>query len=122
MNRVGTCIYCGQERMVEVEEAATHEEISIKASKECTCKEGKEARENEVKIQKAKNDIESLFVDCKEAADLFYAGLNLLVKEQIKNLQVDLGDGVKGKLSTTNDGKIKVERTETSKIIRTSNA
>lgn len=122
MNRVGTCIYCGQERMVEVEEAATHEEISIKASQECTCKEGKEARENEVRIQKAKNDIDNLFEFYEETAGILKAAIEPISKDLIKSITVDTGDGVKGKLSITNDGKIKVERTETSKIIRTSNA
>ena len=122
MNKIGTCMYCGQERMVEAEENETFEAICVKASMECTCDGAEKAREEREKIEWANRDISVLFDSDTAAGKLLLASVENVFRGEIKSIQIDVGDGVKGKISLTTDGKIKVERTETNKFVRTSNA
>ena len=51
----------------------------------------------------------------KTAVELLKTAVELIEEDQIDSLTLDVGNGLKGKISMTSKGNIKVEKTETRK-------
>ncbi len=114
--RTGKCIYCGQSHMVETSDVATEKECDIAATELCTCKQAKVAKDVEKAKLQSQTNIENYFEkDFPETAELLKAAVIPLHNRAIEKITIDTGYGIKGKLSVTSKGKIKVERLETKK-------
>lgn len=117
-SETGTCIYCGQINAFEVEDGMilTEEERDKLATKECSCENAKNAREQEAAYKKAEEEIEKIFrEDSGKVQDIMRKGMRAVQDDEIKSLTVDTGWDVKCKVSMSQKGGIKVERKETKK-------
>ena len=112
----GSCIYCGQIQQIEGEEGMPEEERNRKATELCDCKEAKVAKEKEKARTKAEKNIHSMFgEDFPETEEILMAAVKHIENGQIDSITIDTGMRVKGKVSKTAKGNIKVERTKTLK-------
>ena len=121
----GVCRYCGQVNINIDTANCSKEEADALASKNCGCSGAKVSREREGQIQKAKERIEQLFGI--SASLLGFEPVNDDVVEMLNNLVPQLAEDTllaitvyinsetKAKLAMTAKGKIKVERTDTTK-------
>lgn len=68
-------------------------------------------------MEKAKRTVERQFEKylTKNAVELLKNAVELIGEDQIDSLTLDAGNGLKGKISMTSKGNIKVEKTETRK-------
>lgn len=106
----GSCIYCGQIRQIEGQEGMSEEERNRKATELCDCKEAKTAQE------KAEKNIHQMFgEDFPETEEILLAAVKYIESGDIDSITIDTGMRVKGKVSMTSKGNIKVERTKTLK-------
>ena len=117
--KIGQCIYCGQTRMVDVgEEIPTKEELNKRATEKCECEAAKHAQDR-VKVQtQAENNVESLFQkEFPVVARLLKAAVIPSMCGEMDGIVIDTGARVKGRVSVTSKGKVKVERIETRKSV-----
>ena len=127
----GICRFCGQLVQIEVDDGASSAEKNLQAVQNCTCFGANRAREKTASIVKAKELVRELFEGeglppseevavppqrslCEilcDAAELIGAGV-------IAGITVSVDSRTKAKLSGSAKGRIKVERSDTEKIIR----
>lgn len=116
MIQTGSCIYCGQTYQLEIEGTRTEEELNKIATQKCDCEDAKKAHESLCIQQKAEKAIEDYFrTDFPDTASILKAAILPIQANMIDSITVDTGFGIKGKVTTTSKGKIKVERTRTTK-------
>lgn len=118
----GACKFCGQYYSLEYERdiVLTTEELNETATLKCNCDEAKEFQFKHGQKIKAKNRINKLFgnkaaekeVD-QSIVETLHAAVEMLIKYTINSISIDIGHGIKAKLSMTAKGLIKVERNET---------
>lgn len=112
----GSCIYCGQIRQIEGQEGMLEEERNRKATELCDCKEAKAAQEKAEARTKAEKNIHYMFgEDFPETEELLMAAVEHIENGKIDSITINTGVRVKGKVSKTAKGNIKVERTKTLK-------
>lgn len=112
----GSCIYCGQIRQIEGQEGMSEEERNRKATELCDCKEAKTAQEKAETRTKAEKNIHQMFgEDFPETEEILLAAVKYIESGEIDSITIDTGMRVKGKVSMTSKGNIKVERTKTLK-------
>lgn len=89
----------------------------------CECDAAKKYAESKERVQKAKGRIKELFGSAAERPiDQDVVAIMLLVvdaieEKQMKGITIDVGQGIKAKVSKMAKESIKVERSETSKKI-----
>lgn len=78
---------------------------------------GAKLRQQKKRMEKAKCTVERQFEKYlpKTAVELLKTAVELIEEDQIDSLTLDVGNGLKGKISMTSKGNIKVEKTETRK-------
>lgn len=117
-SETGTCIYCGQVNAFEIEDgmALSEEERDKIATKECSCENAKNAREQEAAYEKAEWEIDKIFrEDDEKVKDIMRKGMRAIQNDEIKSMTIDTGLNVKCKVSMSVTGCIKVERKEIKK-------
>lgn len=113
----GACYYCGQYHQVEMEkdEIPTEELLNKKATDKCDCFEAK----LDQKKKEALEQIDTFFSEeFPEMAELMAAAIKPIQTETVDKITVDTGAGVKGKISKTAKGYLKIERIDTRKKVR----
>lgn len=117
--RIGTCIYCGQTRQVEVEGGTVPEEVlNRRATEQCDCDMAVAAHESEKIKTKAEENVEKLFREqFPDTASLLKAAVLPIISGEMDSITIDTGMRVKGKITKTSKGNIKVERIETRKAV-----
>lgn len=115
--QIGTCIYCGQTRQIEVEGGTqTKELLDRQATEECDCAEAVAAHESETVKTRTEKDIEMLFKEeFPDTASLLRAAVLPIMSGEMDKITIDTGKKIKGSVVKTSKGNIKVERTETRK-------
>ena len=121
----GACRFCGQNKMIEVPNGYTQEEIDEEVTCECKCDEAKayqekKEREERLEAQKlsAKGTTFELFHnDFPEVEEILNNAIPLLVTKKVKKMTINTGTKVTATIGISK-GTIKVERTETSKYSR----
>ena len=78
---------------------------------------GSKLHQQKKRMEKAKRTIERQFGKYlpETAVGLLKTAVELIGEDQIDSLTLDAGNGLKGKISMTSKGNIKVEKTETRK-------
>ncbi len=120
VEKTGVCRFCGQNKIVEVPDYATEEEINEEASRECYCqgaKDYKKSKELEAMIEQqkisAKGDTYRYFnSDYPAIEKIFNAAIDPLVNHDFKKVTITTDDGVTASIKWK-DG-IEVERTDKS--------
>lgn len=121
----GACRFCGQNKMIEVPNGYTQEEIDEEVTCECKCDEAKayqEKKEREERLEAQKlsaqgTTFELFHNDFPEVEQILNKTIPLLVTKKVKKLTVNTGTKVTDTIGISK-GTIKVERTETSKYSR----
>lgn len=118
VEKTGVCRFCGQNKLVEVPDYLTEEEINEEASRECYCqgaKDYKKAKELEAMIemekQSARGDIYRHFNnDYPDIEELFNVAIEPLAAHKFKKVSITTDDGVSASIKWK-DG-IEVERVD----------
>lgn len=107
----GTCKYCGQVHHIQTTGQCTEEQLNDWATEMCNCSGAKLDKKRAATEEAAKNNIEKLFRESyPETADLLRQAVNPVVRNMIAGIAIDTGHGIKGKVTLTGKGKIKVEQ------------
>lgn len=107
----GACIYCGQIYQLETTGICTEEQLDRWATEKCDCGGAKAERRKMKTEETAKDNIEKLFREnYPEAADIMRGCVNPIIGNQIASITIDTGSGIKGKVSMTRKGMVKVEK------------
>lgn len=119
---IGTCRFCGQTASSKALEEWSQEEIDELTCELCGCAEAKAYAYKKRQKERAREKIELLFgksngevIVPNAAVELLHAAVVPVCEGIINSITADIGDGVKGKISITSKGAIKVERTKTDK-------
>ncbi|MDR1631234.1 MAG: hypothetical protein LBS36_13635 [Oscillospiraceae bacterium] len=122
----GICEYCGQTYFINMPEYETQEKRNAHVTKKCTCPEAETAARIAKQIEKGTKRVQELFGDVAEkygfepvqnqsAIETLCNMVSLIVHDVIVSATVQLNGRTRAKISTTSGGKIKIERTETTK-------
>lgn len=115
----GSCKFCGQTFAIEtVDEGDDQEILDKQATRMCLCAEAKEWCKAENSKNKAENNIKELFGANSIITEILVEQLERVSSGDIVKITVDAGDGYKGSLTTTQKGKLKVEKNISKKITR----
>ncbi len=109
--RKGVCKYCGQVRMVTSEALTPQDDVDAFASKECNCLEAQLQRKNDRKYEKAKRNIEIIFKNDPETAEILDMAARKIADDAIDGIAVKCGK-MTAKVSGTGKGTIKVTKQE----------
>ena len=118
----GTCRFCGQMGQVSTIPGWSKEQIDEAVTCKCQCERAVDYAKQIEQIQKAKNRITELFgagarekqIDTTITQNLI-SFVDIIADKKMQSVTVDIGHGLKAKVSRMAKGSIKVERTETVK-------
>lgn len=119
--QTGYCKFCGQSGIIYAPKTRSQEEVNEAATCRCECDEAKKYAESKERVQKAKNRITELFgsnaerpID-QDVVTIMLDVVDAIEARHMKGVTIDVGQGVRAKVSKMAKESIKVERTETSK-------
>jgi len=116
--KYGRCEYCGQMVAVKIpeekEDAFDDDAMSFLATQNCDCKEGDQARKQQIEIDSAKSTIELYTRNVHEefVRDIMCEAVEKIARSDIKALTIKLWNGATYKM-TEKDGHVVTERSET---------
>lgn len=119
----GVCCFCGQIATVEEPAGWRQEDIDRLAAEQCDCDGAAEYRGRE---KRKENAIIAIVEMCgeieggveQEVIDLMTGIVDRILGGEMTGATLDLGDGLKVKITITAKGAIKIERSETKKRSR----
>lgn len=117
MERIGYCMYCRQSQMLDVREFMTQDELNQDVTEVCNCEGAKIAREKVKKKDEAVKNIEILFEDLPDIANILTGVVIPIVEGKVSKVVIDTGKKVKAQVTRVSKDNIKVERSETSKTV-----
>lgn len=118
----GTCRFCGQMGTVNALPGWSEKQVNESVTCRCQCDKAKEYAKQKEQIQKAKARIAEVFGTAageKALDEAIVANMtsfvDMIAEKKMQAVTVDMGRGLKAKVSRMAKGSIKVERTETVK-------
>lgn len=119
----GTCRFCGQMGTATGKAGLSEMEINELVTCRCGCDKAKEYAKQKEQIQKAKARIAETFGPAageEKALDEAIVNnlisfVDIIAEKKMQSVTVDIGRGLKARVSRMAKGSIKVERTETVK-------
>ncbi|MBQ7067028.1 MAG: hypothetical protein IJN92_09450 [Lachnospiraceae bacterium] len=117
--RIGQCIYCGQNIQVRVPEGSTKEEINREAVRLCNCYEAQCQQAIETNINVTEKYIESEFQEENVVRNLLLAAVEPVGRGYIDKIVLHEGRN-KYTMSRTSKKTIKVEKNTTIKKVKES--
>lgn len=121
----GVCRYCCQTRIIKGSADMTEEEITEMATMSCECEGAKAYSARKQRLEKAKKCVDELFgegaggfAQSGEVTQFMKNGIDAINNGDMRSLTVNLNEGLKCKIMTTTDGKIKVLREAKSVVER----
>ena len=115
--RIGTCIYCGQNQMVRVPEECEKGEIDREATKLCTCEEAQGFKKIEQSIDVAEIAIENEYESDPEVQKILLAAVRPVGEHLMDKISVTHGR-CRYVITRKNDGTLKLEKTTTTKEVK----
>lgn len=119
----GACRYCGQIAQIEGLPEWDEETINEATAELCDCIEAKKYTKKKRQKENAREAIDKQFGQQAEenetelpVVELLETIADMVVEDHICTATIDIGDGLKAKISMTSKGYVKVERTKTEKI------
>lgn len=123
--QTGACSFCGQMGQIETLIPWDQEKVNEAVTELCDCYGAKEYARKKGQKERACKAIEGQFgqqADTEEADEpirnLLKHIAELIVEERLDSASLDIGNGLKAKLSITSKGYIKVERQKTEKAVQ----
>lgn len=123
VSQTGYCRFCGQTGIIETDGNWGQEDVNEVITCQCRCDMAKRYVESKERVQKAKNRIMELFGSEAEkpvddnVVNIMHTVVDAIEAKYMKGITIDIGQGVKAKVSKMAKESIKVERSETSKTI-----
>ncbi len=117
----GECAFCGQQRIIQVPEDWEQGQINEAATLQCDCEAAQEYAKAKERKDKAKKRITELFGSGAEkpvaddVVNLLLSTVDAIEDKHMKGITVDVGHGIKAKVSKMAKESIKVERSENKK-------
>lgn len=113
----GECIYCGQIQQFEIEDGIhlSAEERNRKATELCDCPEARGVQDSVEVKTKTQENIRKLFHDDQPEMEKLLADNIEYIQDGVFTEVVAKTVSVKGRISITSKGKIKVEREQKKK-------
>lgn len=107
----GICKHCGQVHHMQTSGPCTEEQLDEWATGMCDCSGAKAEKRRKETGEKAKTNIEKLFREhYPETADILRYATAAVIQYKIASITVDTGHGIKGKVTLTGKGKVRVEQ------------
>ena len=113
-DKTGSCSFCGQTKIIQVPEEWEQGQINEAVTCECECEQAQA-------YAKAKKRVNELFGGgaekpvAEDVVNLLIATVDAIEDKHMKGITVDVGHGVKAKVSKMAKESIKVERSENKK-------
>lgn len=118
----GACRYCGQIAQIEGMPQWDEDTTNEAAAELCDCIQAKIYTKKKRQKENAREAIDKQFGQQAEeneteppVIELLETVADMVVEDRISSATIDIGDGLKAKISITSKGYIKVERTKTEK-------
>ena len=118
----GTCKFCGQMGTANGKAGLSETEINELITYHCGCEKAKEYAKQKEQIQKAKARISETFGPAagekaldENIVENLVSFVDIIAEKKTQSVTVDMGRGLKARVSRTAKDSIKVERTETVK-------
>lgn len=119
--QTGYCRFCGQGGVVHTVMGWNQDDVNEAVTCKCSCEAAKEYVKSKERAQNAKSRIEELFglpaekpID-QDVINIMFRSVEAIESMVMKGITIDIGQGIKAKVSKAPKGSIKVERTETQK-------
>lgn len=112
----GACIYCGQLWSFETIGLADGDKLDEWATEKCDCSAAKAQTQKKKSLKVAKEKIKQFFPGDNVTLDILDKATDAIYDDHIEDITINIGNGVKAKVSTNRKGNIKVERTVTTKL------
>ena len=112
----GFCRFCGQATTRKALPEWTQEEVNELATEFCDCFTAEDYTRKKNRMERAYERIDMLFVEDEtvpvdeSVVTLLREAVSPMCEDFIQSISIDTGKGIKGKLSLTAKGKIKVSR------------
>lgn len=120
-SQTGYCRFCGQGGVVHTMMGWGRDEVNEAVTCRCQCEEAKKYAESKEWVQKAKNRIEELFSSTAEkpidqsVVNIMFRAVDAIEEKAMKGITIDVGQGIKARVSKMAKESIKVERSEVQK-------
>ncbi len=120
-SQTGYCRFCGQGGVVHTMMGWDQDAVNEAVTCQCQCEEAKKYAESKERVQKAKNRIRELFSSEAEkpidqnVVSIMFLAVDAIEAKAMKGITVDVGQGVKARVSKVAKESIKVERSEVQK-------
>lgn len=109
-----SCKFCGQFMKVEAAKGMSQEEVCELATERCGCSESTSYISRKRRTQDAHEAIENTFDDRdEEVVKIFHAAVPAFVDGLMTTLNINFGNGIKGKMSVNSKDYIIITRTDT---------
>ena len=123
--RTGGCRFCGQMTTVKAPKGWEEEKIDELATECCKCQEAEDYAYKKRRKERAIEAIIHQFGPYQETGIIREGTMELLaeiadqvVEDKIQSGTIEIGEGLKAKISMTAKGAVKVERSKTEKEIK----
>lgn len=120
-SQTGYCRFCGQGGVVHTMMGWGQDEVNEAVTCRCQCEEAKKYAESKERVQKAKSRIEELFSSTAEkpidqsVVNIMFRAVDAIEEKAMKGITIDVGQGIKARVSKMAKESIKVERSEVQK-------
>lgn len=111
------CMYCGQIVMLEVGEDVTEQELGELAALKCQCEASEQFRGMSESMDKAIENTDELLGEFPETVDIMKKAIRQIATGKIESITVNTGRNVKARTMRTPNGKIKIERYDSTKKV-----
>ena len=121
VDKTGSCSFCGQTKIIQVPEEWEQGQINEAVTCECECEQAQAYAKAKERKDKAKKRVNELFGSgaekpvAEDVVNLLIATVDEIEDKHMKGITVDVGHGVKAKVSKMAKESIKVERSENKK-------
>lgn len=120
-DKTGSCSFCGQTKIIQVPEEWEQGQINEAVTCECECERAQAYAKAKERKDKAKKRVNELFGGgaekpvAEDVVNLLIATVDAIEDKHMKGITVDVGHGVKAKVSKMAKESIKVEQSENKK-------
>ena len=121
VEKTGSCSFCGQTKIIQVPEEWEQGQINEAVTCECECEQAQAYAKAKERKDKAKKRVNELFGGgaekpvAEDVVNLLIATVDAIEDKHMKGITVDVGHGVKAKVSKMAKESIKVELSDNKK-------
>ena len=121
VEETGACMFCGQIRKLQTLFGWPEDKVNEAVTEMCNCDQAIQYTAKKQQKGKAKERITELFGEesekptFEEDVEIMNIAVDTILDRKLNSITMEIGKGLKAKISKTAKGYVKVERIETSK-------